>query len=531
MLVAVTSGQIVETLVTAAEGVCAPSVLLTILLSAVYGIFVGAIPGLTATMAVALMVPLTFFLTDIQAVAAIVTTVTCSIFAGDIPAALLRIPGTPASAAYTGDAYALTRQGRHRQALEVSLTFSVVGGLFGTIMLALLAPQLAAFARRFTSYEYFWLYVLGLTCAAIVSDDSRLKGAFALLLGLLFSCVGLGTDYSVPRLTFGFDQLITGIEFIPAMIGLFGISEVLRGVLELGRDRVAAAPLADGESKGPAITEETTAASPPTLPPLVRPLQLALRRKGPLVRSSIIGSIVGMLPGAGADIAAWIAYAVSKRFSRDPAQYGHGSLEGIGDATGANNAALGSAWIPALVFGIPGDSVTAIAIGVLLMKNITPGPEIFDPTHDPGQARLVYAVFLVFLLSNLVLVPVGALAIRAGGLLIRVPRQILLPVIVLFCVVGSYAMSANYFDVWVMLGMGLLGFILESRGVPLAPIVLGLILGGPLEHKFIQCITKDASPQAFLGSGISIVLATLCVLLWFGPTLRTLVLPHRDDVI
>ncbi len=297
--------------------------LLTILLSAIYGIFVGAIPGLTATMAVALMVPLTFFLSDVQAVAAIVTTVTCSIFAGDIPAALLRIPGTPASAAYAADAYALTQQGRHRQALGVSLTFSILGGLFGTAALVLLAPQLAQFAKSFTSYEYFWLYVLGLTCAAIVSDESRLKGLFALLLGLLFSCVGLGTDYSVPRLTFGFDQLITGIEFIPAMIGLFGLSEVLRGVSSLPfkegpgegvkahgwqtmgtqrRDSVETGSV-DGDAKALANEADIT------------PLQLALQRKVPLVRSSMIGATVGMLPGAGADIAAWIAYAVSKRFS------------------------------------------------------------------------------------------------------------------------------------------------------------------------------------------------------------------------
>ena len=220
-----------EVLQIAIEQVLAADTLVIILISAIYGIFVGSIPGLTATMAVALMVPLTFFLSDVQAVSAIVTTVTCSIFAGDIPSTLVRIPGTPASAAYASDAYALTLRGLHAKALKVCLLFSILGGLFGTITLAVAAPQLAAFATQFTSYEYFWLYVLGLTCAAIVSDDSRLKGALALFIGLLLSTVGLGTDYSVPRLTFGFDQLITGINFIPAMIGLFGMSEVLRNAL------------------------------------------------------------------------------------------------------------------------------------------------------------------------------------------------------------------------------------------------------------------------------------------------------------
>jgi TctA family transporter len=347
--------------------------LVIIAMSAAYGIFVGAIPGLTATMAVALIVPLTFFLTDVQAIAAIVTTVTCSIFAGDIPAALVRIPGTPASAAYANDAYAMTRAGKPGTALGISLVFSVLGGLFGTLVLIVAAPQLARLATKFTSYEYFWLYVLGLTCAAIVSDDSRLKGAFALLLGLLFSTVGLGTDYSAPRMTFGFDQLITGINFIPAMIGLFGISEVLRNALASTAPKVSS--FSNTEDSNSGVEGSASAFAPvPVMNVLAEVVPMAIKRPLPLVRSSVIGAIMGMLPGAGADIAAWISYAISKRFSREPERYGKGTMEGMADATGANNAALGSAWIPALVFGVPGDSVTAIAIGVLLMKNIQPGP-------------------------------------------------------------------------------------------------------------------------------------------------------------
>ncbi len=492
----------------AIEHVLAADTLVIILISAAYGIFVGAIPGLTATMAVALMVPLTFFLSDVQAVAAIVTTVTCSIFAGDIPATLVRIPGTPASAAYASDAYALTLKGLHEKVLRVSLLFSVIGGLFGTLTLVVAAPQLAAFATQFTSYEYFWLYVLGLTCAAIVSDDSRLKGALALFIGLLFSTVGLGTDYSVPRLTFGFDQLITGINFIPAMIGLFGMSEVLRNALVIPHASVLEASLSTERPVTSTVVDESPGV-----------FRFAFQRKFSLLRSSVIGSIVGMLPGAGADIAAWIAYAVSKRLSRTPQEYGKGSLEGIGDATGANNAALGSAWIPALVFGIPGDSVTAIAIGVLLMKNITPGPNIFDATEDPAQAALVFSVYVTFVVANLVLLPLGMLAIRGGNLLVRIPRRILLPLIVLFCVIGSYALNGSYFDVTVMMAMGVFGFVLERLGVPLAPIVLGLILGGEVEHKFLQCITKDASAGAFLNGPITISLALICIGLWIAPVI------------
>jgi len=494
-------------------------VLLVILFSAMYGIFVGSIPGLTATMAVALMVPMTFFLGDVEAVAAIVTTVTCSIFAGDIPATLVRIPGTPASAAYATDAYALTLKSQHEKALTVCLVFSVIGGLFGTLVLACSAPQLAKIATQFTSYEYFWLFLLGLTCAAIVSDDSRMMGAFALLIGLLLSTVGLGTDYSTPRLTFGFDALITGINFIPAMIGLFGISEVLRNALYLpGMNETAASQVVGKE--GSESKSRTVEAS--LLGRLRQVLSLAWQRKLHLLRSSSIGSLVGMLPGAGADIAAWISYAVSKRFSKKPDEYGKGSLEGIGDATGANNAALGSAWVPALVFGIPGDSVTAIAIGVLLTKNITPGPNIFDASEKPEQAALVFSIYVAFILANLVLIPLGLLAIRAGSILVHIPRRILLPLIVVFCTVGSFAMYGSYLDVSVMLAMGLLGFVLESFKVPLGPVVLGIILGGQVEHKFIQCITKSTDVSEFFSSPISIILGLSIAVLWCAPTLAKL---------
>lgn len=495
-----------------------PHVIAVIFVSATYGIFVGSIPGLTATMAVALMVPMTFFLSDVEAIAAIVTTVTCTIFAGDIPATLVRIPGTPASAAYAADAYALSQRGSYRKALTVSLVFSVAGGLFGTLVLAVAAPQLARVATEFTSYEYFWLYILGLTCAAIVSDDSRWKGAFALLLGLLLSTVGLGTDYSAPRLTFGFDQLVTGVNFIPAMIGLFGVSEVLRNALYLDQQR-----------HGGDNTDARGDQAPDKDQGVFGVLAMLRRRKLHLARSSTIGSFIGMLPGAGADIAAWISYAVSKRLSREPSKYGKGSLDGLSDATGANNAALGSAWIPALVFGIPGDSVTAIAIGVLLMKNITPGPNIFDTSQAPEQAQLVYSVFVTFVVANLVLIPLGLLAIRAGGMLIRIPRAVLLPTIMLFCVVGSFAMNASYFDVSVMLSMGVLGFVLERFRVPLGPVVLGIILGGQVEHRFVQCLMKSSEAREFFSGTISIVLAGTCLLLWLAPTVLKLLRGRTNE--
>ena len=488
-----------------------PRVLLIIVAAAVYGIFMGAVPGLTATMAVALLVPLTFFLDPISALAAVVTVEACAIFAGDIPNALLRIPGTPASAAYADDAYAFTRAGRSAEVLGVCLAFSVAGGVLGTVILALFAPQLASITTWFTVAEYFWLYLLGLSCAVIVSRGSTWKAAFALIIGLLLSTVGLSAVHAQARFTFGQAELFQGINFIPAMIGLFGVSEVFRNILTFDSavttpGSQATAPLSPPRSWSQWLAGSVRSVFGASLP-------LLWIRKWHAIRSGMIGSLIGMLPGAGADIAAWVSLAVSKRFSKKPEEYGTGSMEGVSDASCANNAALAGAWVPALVFGIPGDSVTAIVMGVLLMKNIKPGPEIFEK-----QAVLVYSIFLIFFLANLFLIAAGFLAIKAGGCVVRIPRKILLPLILLFCVIGSYAINGSYFDIGVMLAMGGLGFALERRQIPLGPVVLGIILGGPLEERFIQALSSSGSAwEAFFSRPMAAALGVVSMLVWLAP--------------
>lgn len=508
-------------MIEALQNIATPEVLLVIFLSAAYGLFVGSIPGLTATMAVALLVPITFFLDNIPALAAIVTLEACSIFAGDIPTTLVRIPGTPSSAAYVDDAYALTQQGLHQRALGVALVFSVAGGLFGAIVLMGFGPWLARIAFEFTSYEYFWLYVLGLSCAAIVSRGSRVKGALALVIGLLLATVGTSEVYGEPRFTFGSDELQTGINFIPAMIGLFGVSEVFRNVMAFNGERNGGEmeSRAEGERERQGEGEVSPSPPLPLSPSLFAPvfggvLPRFARRFFAWLRSSVVGSVVGMIPGAGADIGAWISYAVSKRFSRNPEEYGKGSLDGLGDATAANNSALAGAWIPALVFGIPGDSVTAIVIGVLLMKDIQPGPRIFA---DPQQSVLVYSIYLTFLLANILLIPLGFLAIRAGSQLVRIPRRVLMPIILAFCILGAYAINGSYFDIGIMLAMGVLGFVLELYAIPLGPVVLGIILGGKVEQAFVQNLLKSDSLLEFFGRPIAAGLGVTCLVLWLLP--------------
>jgi putative tricarboxylic transport membrane protein len=491
-------------LATALTMLADPVLLAVVLGSAVYGLFIGAIPGLTATLATALLVPFAFFLDPLPAIAAVITMSAMAIFAGDIPSALVRMPGTPASAAYTEDAYRQTQAGHGALVLGVALVGSVIGGIVGAVVLMAAAPALAEFALNFTSYEYFWVAVLGLTTSVIISSGSQVKGAISLLIGLLLATVGIDIALGYARFTFGSTDLLQGISFIPAMIGLFGLSEVLRNVLHpTGRVRVARL-----RTRG-----------------MFRDTARTLRRywKG-MVSGNVIGGVVGALPGAGGDIAAWISYGATKRTSREGHLFGKGEghVEPIVSAGSANNAALASAYVPTLVFGIPGDTITAILLGVLLVKGVQPGPELFG-----SEAPLLYGIYLIFIIANLLLIPLGYLAIRAGGTLLRVPAAVLMPVIVAFCVVGAFSINNGYLEIVVMLATGVLGYLLERGGFPLAPVVLGLVLGPIVEKNFMQSVIKtNWDLTQFLTRPVSATLLVLTVLVLVYPMLRNL-LPGR----
>ena len=475
-----------------------PYVLMVIVLSAIYGLFVGAIPGLTATMATALLVPVTFFMPPVPAVAAIVTATAMAIFSGDIPSALLRMPGTPASAAYTDEAYLLTKKGQAETALGAGLVFSVLGGIFGVLVLIVAAPALAEIALKFSSFEYFWLVMLGFTCAIFIAGSDPLKGMVSLLLGLLISVVGLENPAGAPRYTFGNAELMGGIPLIPLMIGMFAVSEILRYAVVVAKPEMATERPFGNVFKGMG----------------------ALLKKYPLqlFRGSALGTAVGALPGAGADIAAWMSYAMSKRFSKEPQKFGTGHVEGIVESGAANNSALGGAWIPALVFGIPGDSITAIAIGVLYLKDMNPGPTLF--VHNPQN---IYAVFIVFILAQLLMLPLGWSAIKIAKQILRIPAALLMPLILLFCIVGSFAINNSLFGVAVMLAAGIAGFFMERWGFPVAPTILGVVLGTMLEEQFFSSLIKaDGNFMVFFERPIAGTLGVLCLLIWLWPLARML---------
>jgi putative tricarboxylic transport membrane protein len=466
-------------------------ILIVILLASIYGLIVGAVPGLTATMATALLVPITFYLPPIAAIGAIISASAMAIFSGDIPGALLRIPGTPASAAYTDEAYAMTRKGQPELALGIGLWFSALGGIFGTIALMALAPPLASMALRFSTFEYFWLAFLGLMCATLVSRSSPVKAIASMLLGLLVSCIGIENPAGTPRFTFGSTNLLGGIDVIPALVGVFAVSEVMRAMLT----------------------------SEPPKPPRRRlgsilAGQWALTKQYPKqqFRGNIIGVLIGVLPGAGADIAAWVAYSVSKRFSKEPQKFGTGHPEGLIESGSGNNSALAAGWVPALLFGIPGDTITAIAIGVLYMKGLNPGPTLFTE-----QASSIYALYIIFIVANILMIPLGIAMIRASSLVLRAPRASVMPVIVLLCAVGAFATGNNLFAVLTVAAFGVIGYVMERNGYPVAAMVLGIIMGTMVEQNLVTSIMKsDGSIIPFFDRPVASVLAamTIAALLW-----------------
>jgi len=474
--------------------------ILVILISGFFGLLMGALPGMTATLAVALLLPFTLFMDPVPAIAAIITMSAMAIFAGDIPGALLRIPGTPSSAAYVDDAYRMTQNGKGVLALGGGLLASALGGLFGTAVLILFAPAIGAFALQFTSFEYFWVAVLGLTTAVVISQGSQLKGGISLMIGLMVSTVGIDITLGIPRFTFGSTELTAGISFIPVMIGLFGISQVMINLLS------------PDSWSSPKVSEVWPKGSVGHL------FRSVWKLRARLLSGSAIGGAVGSLPGAGSDIAAWVAYAVTKNTSKRGHLFGKGKgeIEPIIGASSANNSSVGAAYIPTLAFGIPGDTVTAILVGVLLMKGITPGPELFS-----NDTSTLYSIFILFIVANILMIPLGLAAIRLSTYIVNIPRPVLLTTVVSICIIGSFAVNNSVFDIILMLIFGVLGYLLTTARVPLAPIVLGIVLGPIVERSFMQSmIATSGDLTQFVTRPISAIMMCLVVLVLSLPFMR-----------
>ncbi|WP_448516301.1 tripartite tricarboxylate transporter permease [Pseudothermotoga sp.] len=472
-----------------------PDVLFPLLLSMFFGIFVGAIPGLTATMAVALIIPLTYYMKPIAGLAMVLGVSFTAIFAGDIPATFLRIPGTPASGAAILDGFELSKKGKGSLALMLDLFCSALGGLIGVIILITVSPPLAKFALRFTHFEYFWLGIFGLSMAAVLSRGNTVKGLMSATLGLLISTIGIDVTTGYPRFTFNITDLMDGVSFIPAMIGLFGLSEVFKRVSEKSQLQLSA------------VSEVVK-------PNLKETFKHIWKHKFTLIRGALIGTFIGALPGAGADVAAWVSYGVEKNVSKDE-ELGTGSVRGVIAPTSANNAAIGGTWIPALVFGLPGDSITAIVLGAMLMYGLRPGPMIFTQSKD-----LVTQLFTVAVLVQVLLLPIGWLGIKAFSLFVKLKTSLVMVAVTVFCIIGSYALRNSVFDVYVMFVFGLMGYAFEKLRIPLAPMILGLILGRTVEDNLrVGLIKTKGNFLPFLTRPISLTLFVMIVLVLIVPPL------------
>ena len=460
-----------------------------LMLGGLYGSLFGAIPGLTATLAVALFIPIAFFLDPVIALPAIIAISSVAIYAGDVGSSIAKIPGTPASAAYAEEMYSLSRSKGPLFSLGISAMGSAVGGVIGTLILIFGATSIVQLAREFSSFENFWIAVLGLTAGVFAAGRAPIKGFVSLLLGILFSTVGIDPTFGTPRFHFENPNLLSGINYIVAMIGLFGFAEVLEYVFK--------------GNKNIQYAVKNTPTNSPARSFFLSPLALMLREKWSVLRSSVLGVFVGFLPGAGADVGSWVATSIQKvsnKTAKDEPE------KVIVSGTSSNNAAVASAWIPALSLGLPGDTVTAIVLGVFLMKGITPGPLLFDQNMD-----LVWSLFITFLIANVVLLPFyGYLTARIAALLIKVPFNLLLSVIAGMCVIGAYAINNNPFDIWVMVAMGVVAFLLRRGGFPLAQVVLGMVLGPILEQSFmVSAIKSSWDIMSFFNRPVALVLMAL----------------------
>ena len=468
--------------------------IIALALGGLYGSVFGAIPGLTATLAVALFIPIAFFLDPSIALPAIIAISSVAIYAGDVGSTVARIPGTPASAAYFNQLFGLSRTKGPLYALGISALGSAVGGIIGALLLILGASVIVSVARQFSSFEYFWIAVLGLAAGVFASGGSPVKSFVSLLLGLFFSTVGIDPTLGYPRFNFGIPQLMGGLHYIVAMIGLFGFSEVLNYLFAPGKTDYAP------------VTPKSSARSF-----FVEPFLLMIKGKWLVLRSSLVGVLVGFLPGAGADIGAWVSSSleeIRQKKSGGKDQENEIILAG----TSSNNASVASAWIPALSLGLPGDTITAIVLGIFMMKGISPGPLLFDQQPD-----LIAGLYLTFIIANLFLLPFyGYLTALMARYLVKTPMPILLTVVTALCIVGSYAINNEIKDVWIMAAMGLLAFLLRQYGFPLAQVVLGMVLGPILEQNFmVSAIKSKWDLTSFFDRPVAILLMTATIAIIF----------------
>jgi len=460
-------------------GFLTPTSIALVLSATLVGVVIGALPGLTATMGVALMTTLTLKLPAAQALLVLICTYVGAIYGGSRSAILLNIPGTPASAASCLDGYALARQGMAGKAMGIATSGSVLGTLIGMFFLALFTPLLGEVALKFGAYEFFWLAVFGVIISATLTGGDALKGWIAGFAGLFIATIGQDGIHAYERFHFGNRDLAGGISLVPALVGAFGFAEIMVAMQER-RPPVKINAL---DSVIPKIAD-------------------VLRYWRTIVRSGVIGTFIGIVPGVGEDVAAWSSYAAAKRASKEKALFGKGSVEGLMAAETGDNACVPGAIIPVLTLQVPGSAPAAVLMAAMLIHGVKPGPMIM--IESP---QFVYDIVAMMMLATIGILIYGLTLTKFLVQVLRVPTTIIVPIILVLCTIGSFALASRLFDIWVMAAFGVIGFVLRRFGYPMAPLVLGIVLGDLLEKNFRRgLVLSDGDLAPFFTRPISAVL-------------------------
>lgn len=458
------------------------------------GILVGAIPGLTATLAMALLLPFTYTMAPLTSLGMMAGIYNGSMYGGAIPAILLKIPGTPSAVATTFDGPPLVRQGRGKYALHVALVASAAGSVISAISLMLLAPPLVSFALRFGPVEYFWVAIFGMTAVSLLMVSAPAKGVAAALLGVAVGIVGQDMMTGSERLVFGLRDVAGGINIAVLLTGLFAIPPALAMLSGAGRQT--------GESL--------------TLSGAGIRLWEALALWPTILRSGVIGVIVGIMPGAGGNLAGILSYSEEKRAAKNPSLFGKGDPRGIAASECGNNADNASSLIPTLALGVPGNSVAALMMGAMLIQGLNPGPALFSQHSD-----IVYGFMWQMLITGILMLGMGFVGAALFVHMLRIPASLLASMILVICSIGTYAAGNSMVDVWLMLGFGVAAYFLARGGYPIAPIVLGAILGPLAEGSFRQSILLTrGDPAGFFSSTVSLVLVAAILLVIGMPLIR-----------
>lgn len=472
-----------------------PQLLLVLLVSTLGGVVIGALPGLNATNGAALLLPFTLSMEAIPAIASLVAIYCSATFAGAITAILINTPGTPASATTCLDGYPLAQRGEAGRALGLAVVSSTIGGVLSVICLMIAAPLLARMAYHFTPPEYFALTLFGMSMLASIGEGSPLKNLISGTFGVFLALVGVDMLTSVERFTFGSHDLYDGIGFVPVMIGIFGISELIvqASSLDKRKERVS-----------------------------MKAVQLPTRDDyrqvwKTILRSSGIGVFIGILPAEGATVASMIGYNEAKRWSKTPEQFGKGAIEGIAGSEAANNAATGGAMVPTLALGIPGSATAAVILAGLMVHGIRPGPSMFTE-----QANFAYTIFWSMMLVNLLFLVVGLTGAKIFARVTLIPTQVLWPCVFMVSIVGAYALDQSMFDVWIVLISGIIGFFMRRYGFSVVPLAIGLILGEMLEQRLGQSMVMlDEKWWLMFTRPLALLFFCLTIAALFGPVLWT----------